>query len=115
MPRDLGTLPDLERPTLENLSWLLRHQEAWPPGFRWAYAHPDGCAIGLATRQWGGPVGFITLRDAEYWMRRTFKLWLDDFVDDVFFNYARKRKTRMIRVRPEQIATEIDRYLLERA
>lgn len=115
MPRDLGTLPDLERATLENLSWLLRHQEAWPPGFRWNYACPDGCAIGLTIRQWGGPAGFLTLRDAEYWMRRRFQLWGGDFVDDVFFNYARRHLVKTSVVRPEQIATEIDRYLLERA
>ncbi len=53
LPAD--TAPDLSKPSLEGLSWLLRHKEAWPPGqpgHRWDYSCRNTCAIGIARRQW---------------------------------------------------------------
>ncbi len=45
--------PDLSKPTLEGLSWLLRHKEAWPPTFgRWNYRGCTTCAMGLAMAVW---------------------------------------------------------------
>lgn len=59
MPRDttqlLEATPDLTRPTLEGLAWLLRHKEAWPEGFSWYFPDCSRCAMGLASRIWPWP------------------------------------------------------------
>jgi len=44
--------PDLSMPTLEGLSWLLRHKEAWPQGFEWDYGDCEHCAMGFACQLW---------------------------------------------------------------
>lgn len=43
----------LERPSLEGLSYALRHPEIWPKGFEWNYDHCCTCAMGLAGNLWG--------------------------------------------------------------
>ena len=45
--------PDLSKPTLEGLSWLLRHKEAWPPTHVWDFHQEASCAIGIARGHWG--------------------------------------------------------------
>ncbi len=57
MPFDSKNFPaevelDLSKLTLKNLSWVLRHREAWPPGQRWDYSQAPTCAIGLAASRW---------------------------------------------------------------
>jgi hypothetical protein len=39
-------------PSLENLSYILRHREWWPEGFRWSYKYCGHCAIGLCHELW---------------------------------------------------------------
>jgi hypothetical protein len=41
--------PDLSKPTLAGLSYLLRHL---PEGFEWRYTSCQHCAMGLAATQW---------------------------------------------------------------
>lgn len=45
-------LRDLDKPSLENLAYALRHPETWPRGFVWDYSHCDHCAMGLAHALW---------------------------------------------------------------
>lgn len=64
MPFDgkLKAKPDLTKPSLEGLSYLLRQE--MPVGFTWDFAKISenthlgcgtaGCAVGLASRVWGG-------------------------------------------------------------
>jgi hypothetical protein len=40
-------------PSLENLSYILRHREWWPDGFHWNFRHPDTCGLGLCRQLWG--------------------------------------------------------------
>ena len=50
MPFD-GT-PPLDIPSLEALSYALRHRELWPSGFVWEFNNCNRCAMGLAWRLW---------------------------------------------------------------
>ncbi len=45
-------LPDLSQPSLAGLSYLLRHPEMWPQGFKWDYAYSNTCAMGLTIEVW---------------------------------------------------------------
>lgn len=49
---DLNVTFDTTRPSLENLSYALRHPETWPDGFAWNYADCESCAMGLAAKLW---------------------------------------------------------------
>src|ERR1700733_15343039 len=46
------TAPDLSKPSLEGLAWLLRHKERWPTSFQWNFSEANSCGIGLARREW---------------------------------------------------------------
>lgn len=46
-------LPSLDTPSLEGLSWMLRHPEKWPKTFEWYYGNCRTCAMGLANKLWG--------------------------------------------------------------
>jgi hypothetical protein len=50
---DTHTAPDLTKPTFEALSYILRHKELWPKGFKWDYSLPPTCAIGITNEIWG--------------------------------------------------------------
>lgn len=52
---NLAFLQNADKPTLENLSYALRHPETWPEGFIWNYADCDNCAMGLARKLWNTP------------------------------------------------------------
>ncbi len=44
--------PDLSQPSLVGLSYLLRHRELWPQGFKWDYTYRNTCAMGLTIEVW---------------------------------------------------------------
>lgn len=52
--------PDLTRPSLEGLAWVLENPQAWPRGWTWDFANIEvhhscgtaGCAIGIARYTW---------------------------------------------------------------
>lgn len=46
------SLPDLTKPSLEGLVYLLRHEELWPKGFEYYWGEHRCCAMGLAKRFW---------------------------------------------------------------
>lgn len=48
---------DLDRPSLVGLSYILRHPDTWPKGFKWNYDNCTACAIGLAHRLWKDDIG----------------------------------------------------------
>lgn len=41
-------LRESDTPSLERLSYVLKHPETWPPGFQWDFSFCDTCALGLA-------------------------------------------------------------------
>lgn len=58
--KELETNPDLTKPSMEALAYVLRHQETWPEGHTWDFAFPlsptqcgtEGCAWGIAQLLW---------------------------------------------------------------
>jgi hypothetical protein len=104
-------------PSLENLSYILRHREWWPEGFQWDYRYTDCCAIGLSKELWGiDPTGLHHgLRDSDLtweaspsyiriFASRSGKIaWWRQFP----WNYYRQ----MSSITPDQIADQIDQYL----
>jgi hypothetical protein len=44
--------PDLSRPSIRGLAWLLRHPERWPEGFEFNFMDCSRCAMGLAWQFW---------------------------------------------------------------
>lgn len=44
--------PDLSKPSIRGLAWLLRHPERWPVGFEFDYGQCSRCAMGLAAQVW---------------------------------------------------------------
>jgi hypothetical protein len=94
---DLVETPDLTKPSLIALSWVLRHKEAWPPGYRWDYSHLYSCAIGIYRRSWplAGPLSGAIKRQ-QY--------------ENMFCHYA-YRPVRDADVTPEMVADRIDAYL----
>jgi hypothetical protein len=50
-------------PSLESLSYILRHREWWPDGFEWDFQACSGCAIGLCEELFGhNPQEFFPAR-----------------------------------------------------
>ena len=45
--------PDLTKPSVEGLAYILRHTEEWPEGFTWDYGRLGGCALALTDSRWG--------------------------------------------------------------
>lgn len=97
----LHRLPvDLTVPSLEALSYVLRHREHWPKGFEWDFRSCKTCAIGLAADIWQlvpdhyevAPVFDIRIGDAEH-------LFMPRHISDY--------RT----VTPEHVADQIDLYL----
>jgi hypothetical protein len=104
---DTETKPDLSKPSLEGLSWLLRHL---PETHKWNFAiiggetlcGSTGCAIGLAYAQWNNTIGSL----------RAF-LGITPDVSVHFFSpsaYTAKAKD----VTPTMVADRIDAYLASR-
>lgn len=97
-----------EKPTLESLSYALRHQEMWPPGFVWNYRHCRTCALGLAAALWSLP------------MPPSRYLWCDIMEDlvsmpsaktaAIFLAHGMNESTVITRL-PTDVADDIDRYL----
>jgi hypothetical protein len=83
---------------------MLRHRETWPPGFRWNYVIPSGCAFGLADRLWGWRAS-LTITDVPndspifYKCRPPFVWWKPLAL------------RRIWDVKPEHVADAIDAYL----
>lgn len=128
MPRDLietETKPDLSKPSLKGLAWLLRHPWNWPVNFEWDYMTvgneivsaaqrevehaplPEvpcgsaGCAVGVARLVWGldacSDAG-IELGDES----------LNDWKTQIFNTHA------ITPVTPSVVAGRIDDYLAGR-
>lgn len=95
MPQKSPTLT----PSLESLSYILRHREFWPVGFQWSFLRYSQCAGGLAERLWDKTPKELGMG----WLERCKTIW--------GFGY---RGTPIRFVTPEQVADRIDRYLARR-
>lgn len=108
------TKPDLSKPSLEALSWLLRHKEHWPVGFQWKWLEIDNCASGLSDHVWGAcPLrkGDDTLRLAQN--GRRFHIGKRG-AERIFFGAGDYGDDHHDEIGPEMVADAIDRYLAQR-
>lgn len=116
----------LDKPSLGNLSYALRHPETWPKNFIWDYSQCDQCAMGLAHHLWGSiPKGDNILRIGASRMARAFAIPYD--VASRFFfgkwpgvatrtaGYLWWKKTLVNHavITPDMVADQIDKYLAE--
>jgi hypothetical protein len=124
-------LKDANKPTLETLSYALRHPETWPEGFIWNYQQCDHCAMGLARALWNS-IPAAKVETGTSIMARTFALPYEK-ADCIFMargrgnnwapsktvveGYFWNRKYRYVvdydRVTPEMVADQIDKYIAE--
>jgi hypothetical protein len=102
----------LDKPSLQGLSYILRHKELWPEGFVWDFSFPQSCALGLAQKIWPTPQELrpqITFpcMDAE-----TMFCLTSTEANDIFFESIRGIFYRDIT--PTQVADRIDNFLKDR-
>lgn len=97
--------PDLSKPSLEALSWLLRHREAWPKGHVWDYSHGRSCALGMCVGQWPAAVPFVSYDRVS----AALGVGRDDI--DRTFGQSAYMPIKDILVTPEMVAYRIDTRL----
>lgn len=127
-------LRDLDKPSLENLSYALRHPDTWPANFTWSFERYSTCAMGLAHQLWSSIVP-PPLQDSTQCnlgssiMAKVFAMPFEE-AKNIFFGLGPKsgwvptrtaghlwwKKTLHINgaVTPEMVADQIDKYLAER-
>lgn len=106
--QDTETKPDLSKPSLEGLSWLLRHL---PANHIWDFravggktpCGSAGCAIGLADAVWG----MNTFRAVYY------RLAPESVLDKLFIDALGGYGVPHSAVTPTMVADRIDSYLAE--
>lgn len=120
---EVSFLQDLSKPSLRALSYMLRHKELWPVGFRWYFGSCKSCAMGLANELWAKESGWKDSIFDDFDIRwGTIKdNFPTDFVQDVFFGSKFDRdyigdhiEVLYKGITPEMIADEIDNYTKER-
>lgn len=97
----LGPTPPKPDFTLPNLSYLLRHREEWPAGFKWDFSQLQTCACGLAAEYWGLGHGLrvVSLLETKFHMSL--------LSTGTIFGSGWDSKT------PEDVADQLDLYLEE--
>lgn len=117
-----GPILNLNAPSLEGLSYLLRHKELWPRSFPgWNYSWTTNCAMGLAASMWPEHVetGEVTFCVGE--MATIFRMYPAD-ADRIFCRTHVYRHSGFFRrlwaaiagtkVTPEMVADQIDEYVV---
>lgn len=122
----------LDKPSLENLSYCLRHPETWPPGFHWDFSQCATCAMGLARALWDNKVAFDDRGDkanekAASVVARTFAMPYE-MTSDIFLGTGKwvprhskikgalwwkeiSTEQNFHAVLPEMVADQIDKHL----
>lgn len=94
----------LDKPSLEGLSYALRHPEVWPEGFVWDYDNCKQCAMGLCVvLNWTNLPGTIA-------MRALFGISIENAFE-IFYNIAGSTERGKATVTPAMVASVIDSYL----
>lgn len=126
----------LDKPSLGNLSYALRHPDTWPEGFVWNYGECDQCAMGLAHALWKQVPKAVKSTGASF-MARTFAIpfdaassifmghvgacrarWIPDAalkttVTGHFWWKSKKTLPYWEAITPDMVADQIDKYLTE--
>lgn len=100
-------LKETNKPSLERLSYILRHKELWPEGFEWDFSSCRQCAMGMARDLWwrGENTGVVEIAD---------KFDLPFSVSKMMFLAPAKKwygRSSMRAVTPKMVADRIDAYL----
>lgn len=116
-------LRDLDKPSLGNLAYALRHPETWPKGFVWDYRECDQCAMGLAHQLWKGIIPRVDRSDGASIMANRFAIpysaardifvgdgWTSSYTKNSFFGLV-KTPIRYGSVTPEMVADAIDAHI----
>lgn len=119
---EVSFLQDLSKPSLRALSYMLRHKELWPVGFKWYFGSCKSCAMGLANVLWTTEPPFPSIFDEFDYRWNTIRdNFPTDFVQDVFYGskfeggYMGDHIEVLYKgITPEIIADEIDNYIKER-
>jgi hypothetical protein len=93
--------PDLSKPSVRGLAWLLRHPERWPADFEFDFWDSRTCAKGLAHRQWPNEVPSPLSCECI-----TQALGITEAQTDRIFNGSRLWRT--LDISPETIAADLD-------
>jgi hypothetical protein len=101
--------PDITNtPNLEVLSYVLRHRELWPDGFKWDYTSCLTCAFGMASKIWRNihwpPADFLGTASSLFSLRR-------DDAAGIFVTASLEPNVLWSSVTPEHVADAIDTYL----
>ena len=109
----LEILDLIDGPSLERLSYLLRHQELWPKGFSWHYSDCDRCAIGLTVAFWKLNPNDVYVYTYDI-ARKALKMNMANF-DPIFYQpYLKEGGLVTYAVSPEMVADKIDAHLEEK-
>jgi hypothetical protein len=111
-------LLDLNKPSLEALSHILRHKELWPERFTWNYSSCSQCAMGLAATLWKFmDPNNMGVEDGTYMMADIFEMEIRESAD-IFLGKGKWMPTYdngiildFHAVTPEMVADQIDKYL----
>lgn len=129
--REKKQLFELGKPSLEALSYALRHPETWPDGFYWHFSECENCAMGLAASLWGKIRVGLNLVEPELTDEELNRRTVSDIArlfampylkaDAIFMGRGDWMPTKghffkskdFNAVTPEMVADQIDKYLLE--
>jgi hypothetical protein len=108
---EVESLLKLDTPSLEALSYLLRHREMWPDGFVWVYNRCETCAMGLAAQLWERPIRTTNVEhacdDTAMMMQMPYKE-----ASEIFLGKGKWTQGFCLRkITPEMVADQIDAYL----
>jgi hypothetical protein len=95
----------LSEPSLQTLSFILRHRELWPAGFQWNFMCCSTCAMGLAHMLWPRQIRVACSDD----MVDAFGI--SRFVSASLF---RSHAKHFGNVTPEDVADRIDKHLMQK-
>ena len=98
---------DINTPSLESLSFILRNKELWPDGFEWNFRDCHKCAMGLAHQIWR-EVRVPTCGD----MSNVFKLGPGVAMALFTSGWDDQQEYNSYSVTPDKIADRIDAYLV---
>lgn len=99
-----------DTPSLEALSYALRHQETWPVGFEWDYSTCDTCAMGLTAQLWSAATLPPNAIDVPLWAFVHFRM-PSAVSKGIFLRLGQRRDVRDANITPEHVADAIDAYL----
>ncbi len=110
---EIETCDFLNTPSLERLSYLLRHRELWPKGFEWDFPRCDSCAMGLAIAMWH--LTPITRKSREEYYNDWYLAISQNFDLDSktmrMFCSPSGYEVSKYTITPEMVADKIDAYL----